>query len=151
MEKNQNIDVQLKGPLEQYSLVPSFTIPMKGFTALFGPSGCCKTSVLRSIAGLNKIPGRIVICTDVLQEKKRFFAPHKRSVGYVFQEPSLFSHLSVHVNLVFGLRLSGVEKHLIAFVEVVQLLGLEKLIHRRPEHLSVGERQRVRNGRSLLV
>ncbi len=150
MEKNQNIEVQLKGPLGQFSLDVAFTVPMKGVTALFGPSGCGKTSVLRSIAGLHKIPGRIVIGTDVWQDKKRFLAPHKRSVGYVFQEPSLFSHLSVHDNLVFGLRRAGEEKHLIAFDEVVQLLGLEKLIHRRPEHLSGGERQRVSIGRALL-
>src|SRR5690625_5837393 len=78
MEKNQNIEVQLKGPLGQFSLDVAFTVPMKGVTALFGPSGCGKTSVLRSIAGLHKIPGRIVIGTDVWQDKKRFLAPHKR-------------------------------------------------------------------------
>lgn len=144
------IDVQLKGRLGQFVLEVAFRAPMQGVTALFGPSGCGKTSILRSIAGLQKIPGRIAIGPQVWQDKSRFVAPHKRPVGYVFQEASLFAHLSVYENLVYGQRRIKETKHQIHFNEVVELLGLERLIKRRPENLSGGERQRVSIGRALL-
>src|SRR5690625_4494812 len=144
------IDVRLKGELGQFSLDVQFQAPMAGVTALFGPSGCGKTTVLRSMAGLQKIPGHIMIGSEQWQGENKFVPPHKRPVGYVFQEASLFPHLSVHENLLYGLRRVKQEQHLIDEDEVISLLGLATLIHRRPEHLSGGERQRVSIGRALL-
>lgn len=150
MSNQSIIDVQLKGQLGQFALDVAFQVPMDGVTALFGPSGCGKTTVLRSMAGLQKIPGRVAIGTEVWQDKTKFVAPHKRAVGYVFQEASLFPHLSVYDNLTYGQRRVKQKTHLIQLDEVVELLGLHKLIQRQPEHLSGGERQRVAIGRALL-
>ena len=144
------IDVRLKGELGQFSLDVQFQAPMAGVTALFGPSGCGKTTVLRSMAGLQKIPGHIIIGSEQWQTEHKFVPPHKRPVGYVFQEASLFPHLSVHENLCYGLRRVKSGQRFIAEDEVIALLGLDDLIDRRPEHLSGGERQRVSIGRALL-
>lgn len=150
MNSHSKIEVQLHGALGQFLLDAQFQAPMQGVTALFGPSGCGKTSVLRSIAGLQKVPGRIVVGGEVWQDKRLFVAPHRRPVGYVFQESSLFPHLSVQENLLYGYRRAKNVEHRIHADEVIQLLGLERLIARRPEHLSGGERQRVAIGRALL-
>lgn len=144
------IDVQLQGMLGQFQLDVNFQVPMHGVTALFGPSGCGKTSILRAIAGLEKIPGRIVIGEQVWQEQRRFIPPHKRPVGYVFQEASLFPHLSVQENLCFGLQRVKHKKPVILLQEVIDLLGLGPFIKRHSTHLSGGERQRVAIGRALL-
>ena len=122
-------------------------------TALFGPSGCGKTTVLRCIAGLLRIDGVCEIDGEVWQDENGAFLPtHKRPLGYVFQEASLFQHLSVRRNLLFGAprKESGKAKDAIAFDEVVELLGVERLLDRSPRNLSGGERQRVAIGRALL-
>lgn len=150
MNSSSNIEVQIQGALGQFLLDVEFQAPMHGVTALFGPSGCGKTSVLRSIAGLQKIPGRIAIGGERWQDHNLFIAPYKRPVGYVFQESSLFPHLSVHQNLLYGQRRAKNVEHRIQADEVINLLGLDKLIKRRPENLSGGERQRVAIGRALL-
>lgn len=144
------IDVSLHGQLGLFTLDVAFQTPMRGVTALFGPSGCGKTSVLRSMAGLQRIPGLIRIGEDVWQDADRFCPPHKRSVGYVFQEASLFQHLSVYQNLLYGQRRSRERHSSIRFDDVVDLLGLSHLVDRHPANLSGGERQRVSIGRALL-
>lgn len=123
---------------------------MRGITALFGPSGCGKTSVLRCMAGLNRLDGRIGIGDEIWQDGPRFVKPHSRPVGYVFQEASLFAHLSVRANLTYGARRSRHARPQIRFDDVVSLLGLSRLVDRDPAHLSGGERQRVSIGRALL-
>lgn len=144
------IDIALRGELGTFLLDVDFAVPMHGITALFGPSGCGKTSILRSVAGLNRIPGRIAVGEELWQDGKRFVPTHQRALGYVFQEASLFSHLSVRQNLTYGeKRARGVEKH-VRFDEIVDLLGISHLIERLPENLSGGERQRVSIGRALL-
>ncbi|MEF2551606.1 molybdenum ABC transporter ATP-binding protein [Aurantimonas sp. A2-1-M11] len=147
---SQTIDVKLDGRLGGFTLDVAFRAPMRGITALFGPSGCGKTSILRSVAGLQHIPGVISIGTDVWQDARSFRPPHKRPVGYVFQEASLFPHLSVRKNLVFGRDRAGTSDAAIRFDDVVELLGLSRLVDREPVHLSGGERQRVSIGRALL-
>jgi molybdate transport system ATP-binding protein len=122
-------------------------------TALFGPSGSGKTSVANAISGLLKPDeGRIVVGDQVLFDSKaRINVPvHRRRVRVVFQESRLFPHLNVRQNLLFGRWLAG-KRAGREFDEVVQLLGIEKLLKRRPRTLSGGERQRVAIGRALLA
>jgi molybdate transport system ATP-binding protein len=143
------IEIALAGRLGDFSLDVDVAAPMRGITALFGPSGCGKTSILRAVAGLNRLPGRIRIGGEVWQDGPRLVPTHRRAVGYVFQEASLFPHLSVRDNLLYGARRTK-EPVRIRFDEVVALLGLERLVERDPGHLSGGERQRVAIGRALL-
>jgi molybdate transport system ATP-binding protein len=147
---SETIEVTLQGRLGAFVLDVAFEAPMRGITALFGPSGCGKTSILRSVAGLQLVPGTIAIGTDVWQDARSFRPPHKRPVGYVFQEASLFPHLSVRQNLVYGRDRARLPNGAIRFDDVVELLGLSHLIDRDPAHLSGGERQRVSIGRALL-
>ncbi|KAA0970871.1 molybdenum ABC transporter ATP-binding protein [Aureimonas fodinaquatilis] len=144
------IHVSLAGMVGGFKLDVDFAIPMHGISALFGPSGCGKTTILRSIAGLNTVPGTVQVGTDVWQNSRFFLPTHKRSIGYVFQEASLFPHLSVQKNLLYGAHRSKASQTNIEFDEVVDLLGLSRLINRLPTHLSGGERQRVSLGRALL-
>ena len=127
---------------------------MRGVTALFGPSGCGKTTLLRCVAGLQQLTdGYLSIGGEVWQDGADFRPPYERSVGYVFQEASLFPHLSVRRNLLYGHRRAmrrGAEEAT-RFDDVVALLGMQGLLDRSPLHLSGGERQRVAVGRALLA
>ena len=139
------------GCLGGFDLDARFTVPGSGVTALFGPSGCGKTSVLRAVAGLTRLPGsHLTVNGAVWQDGGRFVPPHRRAVGYVFQEASLFPHLSVAGNLRFGLRRARGEAR-IGLEEVIDLLGIEPLFHRPTTMLSGGERQRIAIGRALLA
>jgi molybdate transport system ATP-binding protein len=123
-------------------------------TALFGPSGAGKTSLVNCLAGLIRPGrGRIVVDGRVLFDHEAGISvpPHKRRIGYVFQEGRLFPHLTVRQNLLYGRwftpragRRAGVEP-------VVELLGIQPLLDRRPGRLSGGEKQRVALGRALLA
>jgi molybdate transport system ATP-binding protein len=154
MSDGEMIKADFKGALGSFSLDAAFAAPAKGVTALFGPSGCGKTTVLRCIAGLLRLQdGLCIVGGDVWQDRDGAFLPtHKRPLGYVFQEASLFAHLSVRRNLTFGAPRGegGVGKGKIAFDEVVELLGVTALLDRAPGKLSGGERQRVAIGRALL-
>jgi molybdate transport system ATP-binding protein len=141
------------GILGHFVLDVGFEIPAIGVTGLFGPSGCGKTTVLRCIAGLHRLAdGHCAVNGDIWQDGALFRPAHRRPVGYVFQEASLFPHLSVRGNLLYGApggkppRGGG----LVGFDEVVDLLGLDRLMQRSPHRLSGGERQRVAMGRALL-
>ena len=96
------ISARYDGVLGSFHLDVAFETPMRGITALFGPSGCGKTMILRCVAGLNRLPGRLSVGDDVWQDDAtgKSLAPHERAVGYVFQEASLFTHLSVLGNRV---------------------------------------------------
>jgi molybdate transport system ATP-binding protein len=155
MSDGETIKADFKGALGSFSLDAAFAAPAKGVTALFGPSGCGKTTVLRCIAGLQRLQdGLCIVGGDVWQDRDGAFLPtHKRPLGYVFQEASLFAHLSVRRNLMFGAPRGegGAGKGKIAFDEVVELLGVTALLDRAPGKLSGGERQRVAIGRALLT
>jgi molybdate transport system ATP-binding protein len=144
------IEISLDGQLGRFKLTVDFSLPMQGISALFGPSGCGKTSILRSVAGLNRIPGRIVVGNETWQDAERFVPTHKRALGYAFQEASLFQHLSVRQNLIYGQRRAGPGNKHVRFDGMVDLLGIGHLLDRSPENLSGGERQRVSIGRALL-
>jgi molybdate transport system ATP-binding protein len=148
------LSAHFAGAVGAFTLDAAFDAPGRGITALFGPSGCGKTTVLRCVAGLQRLPGRCAVAGETWQDDIQgvFRAPHERPVGYVFQEASLFAHLSVRDNLTFGhkraLRAGGRED--IRFDDVVTLLGIGPLLERAPANLSGGERQRVAVGRALL-
>ncbi len=125
-----------------------------GATALFGPSGAGKTSVINMIAGLLKPDrGRIVLNGDVLSDHTAHIdvPVSRRRIGYVFQEGRLFPHLSVNHNLDYGRWMGGHAADPAAFNRVVELLDIAHLLDRRPGKLSGGERQRVAVGRALLM
>jgi molybdate transport system ATP-binding protein len=147
------IEARFRGSVGQFRLDASFTIPATGVSALFGPSGCGKTTVLRCMAGLHRIAeGEFRLAGEVWQDATSFRPPYERAVGYVFQEASLFPHLSVRRNLLFGASRAGAPGGggAIALDEVVDLLGIARLLDRAPQNLSGGERQRVAIGRALL-
>jgi molybdate transport system ATP-binding protein len=144
------ISARFQAALGQFRLDAAFDIPGAGVTGLFGPSGCGKTTLLRCIAGLQRLPqGRLRVGDDIWQDEHIFLAPHRRAVGVVFQESRLFPHLSVRENLRFGLRRAGAVR--IAEDEVTALFDLAPLLTRMPARLSGGERQRVAIGRALLA
>ena len=122
--------------------------------ALFGRSGSGKSTVVDAIAGLVRpTSGRIVVGGRTLFDAQRGIdlAPEARRVGYVFQDGLLFPHMSVRANLAFGERLAAQGARRPDNDRVIALLGLERLLERRPATLSGGERQRVAIGRALLA
>lgn len=134
-----------------FDLDVDLNLPTQGVTALFGPSGCGKTTILRCIAGLEKnVQGRVSLHDVVWQDEHVWVPPHQREIGYVFQEASLFPHLSVMENLEYGLKRSkqqqGIDIH-----GLIDLLGIAALLKRKPHALSGGERQRVGIARALAV
>ena len=148
------IRAEFRSVLGRFTLDAAFEAPAAGVTALFGPSGCGKTTILRCIAGLIRIKdGFCDIDGDIWQDRDGAFLPtYRRPLGYVFQEASLFPHLSVRRNLLFGApREKPVDRPEIDFDEVIDLLGIRALLDRSPRNLSGGERQRVGIGRALLT
>jgi len=146
------IQAQLHLAHDNFTLDATFCVPARGITALFGPSGCGKTTLLRAIAGLEKdARGTFKIGDTVWQNETRFLPTHQRALGYVFQEASLFTHLSVQQNLEYGFNRISTEQQRIPFEQAVDLLGLESLLSRNPAQLSGGERQRVAIARALLT
>ncbi|RED43755.1 molybdenum ABC transporter ATP-binding protein [Aestuariispira insulae] len=140
------LSAKLKGRLQDFTLDAAFEIPASGITALFGPSGCGKTTILRCLAGLERLDGYVRLKDDVWQDQGYFRPPHKRAIGYVFQEASLFPHMTVKQNLSYGMaNPDKVHLH-----ETADLLGVRELLDRIPDRLSGGERQRVAIGRALL-
>ncbi|MBI1194657.1 MAG: molybdenum ABC transporter ATP-binding protein [Gammaproteobacteria bacterium] len=134
-----------------FSLDVDLTLPGQGVTALFGRSGSGKTTLLRCIAGLQENDGAIHVNGAIWQEGRRRLPVHKRPLAYVFQEASLFPHLSVRGNLEYGFKRVPPARRRVAFDDAVAWLGVERLLERRPDGLSGGERQRVAIARALLT
>lgn len=147
-----SIDARFKLNRGDFTLDVDLSIPEKGITAIFGPSGCGKTTLLRAIAGLEKVPnGFLKLGEHAWQDQNSFLAPHQRPLGYVFQEPSLFSHLSVKRNLEYGLKRLNGQAQKVSLDQAIALLGLDHLLKRMPHKLSGGEQQRVAIARALAV
>jgi len=128
-------------------------IPGTGVTALFGRSGSGKTTLLRCIAGIERVAeGFFEVNGECwLDTRKGWFAPpHKRALGYVFQDGCLFPHLRVRGNLLYGHRRTPPARRHVELAEIVEMLGLAPLLDRYPDTLSGGERQRVGIGRALM-
>ena len=136
----------------QFSLSVDLALPSSGVTALFGHSGSGKTTVLRCVAGLERASGFLSFGGEVWQDDKRsiFIPPHRRPIGVVFQEASLFSHLSVMGNLRYGMTRAGLTPKQAGIDAILSLLGIEGLVNRGTRLLSGGERQRVAIARALL-
>lgn len=134
-----------------FSLDVDLQLPAKGVTALFGRSGSGKTTLLRCIAGLERaVNGRLVCRGQIWQDAGTWLPTHLRPLGYVFQEASLFPHLSVLDNLHYGQKRSLVAQR-ISLDKAIDMLGIGHLLQRKPDRLSGGERQRVSIARALAV
>ena len=162
----QGITVRLQINFPAFALDVDLALPGTGVTALFGPSGSGKTTCLRAIAGLEHAVALrsaarrnlVIVNGETWQDDAQgiFVATHLRTLGYVFQEASLFSHLSVAQNLAFGqkrvARTAGAQQKGSleqAIEQAVELLGIGHLLGRQPHTLSGGERQRVAIARAL--
>ena len=134
-----------------FSLDIDTLLPGRGITAVFGPSGCGKTTFLRCIAGLQKTAGGLLRVRDETWQDGAYFLPtHRRPLGYVFQEASLFPHLTAKGNLSYALKRAGTVPPGL-YDRVVELMGIGALLSRFPQRLSGGERQRVAIARALLI
>ena len=148
------LDIHIGHRFPGFALDIAFTVQETGVTALFGPSGAGKTSCINAIAGLFRPDrGRIAIGGETLLDTERGLdlSVRARRIGYVFQEPRLFPHMSVAANLDFGARRSPAPLPPAERQHVIDMLGIGHLAGRRPRTLSGGERQRVSLGRALLA
>ena len=135
-----------------FTLDVDLSLPAQGVSSLFGPSGCGKTTLLRAIAGLeHHRDGYLKVGDMVWQEAGLFVPPHQRPLGYVFQEASLFPHLSVRRNLEYGVRRVAESERRVSLEQAIELLEIGQLLERKPDTLSGGERQRVAIARALAV
>ncbi|MCM2563609.1 molybdenum ABC transporter ATP-binding protein [Lutimaribacter sp. EGI FJ00015] len=143
-------DVRVTYP--EFSLDVSHTFPGQGITALFGPSGCGKSTLLRVIAGFERTAsGRISFGDELWLGEQSFLPPHRRGVGYVFQDARLFPHLTVRGNLEYAHKRAADLPTRYSFDDVIDVLDLAPLLNRRAPRLSGGEKQRVAIGRTLLA
>ena len=148
------IDLRLQHRYPDFALDVQLQLPGKGVTALYGHSGSGKTTCLRCIAGLERAGQAYVQINDQVwqdSQRKHFVPVHKRALGYIFQEASLFPHLSVRANLEFGLRRIARQERRVDLGHATELLGITHLLQRAPHNLSGGERQRVGIARALLT
>jgi molybdate transport system ATP-binding protein len=148
---NTDLDIRLRRALPGFTLNVELTLPGKGVTAVFGPSGCGKTTLLRCIAGLETAEGRVSVNGEVWQDGTQSLPVHRRPLALVFQESSLFPHLSVQRNLDYGFRRIPASARQVTMNQAVHWLGLTHLLSRMPAGLSGGERQRVAIARALLT
>ena len=146
------LNVTLQHDFPDFRLDVDFQVPA-GLTVLFGPSGSGKTSIVNALAGLlQPMRGRITLDEQVLldTDQRLCLPPHRRGLGYVFQDARLFPHLSVRQNLLYGQPAGSAQQGRDELAAVVTMLGIGDLLKRRPGALSGGEKQRVAIGRALL-
>lgn len=145
-----SVDVTLRRP--GFTLTARHDIPLQGITALIGDSASGKTTLLRSIAGLESgLSGRITLGQKVWQDDQGTFVPtHQRGIGYVFQAPTLFRHMDVADNIAYGRRwLSSDRRRETSLDLLIDTLELAPLLKRQVTGLSGGEQRRVALARSL--
>ncbi len=147
------IRVSIRKKLDSFELNAEFEAATDGVTALFGRSGAGKSSIVNMIAGLvAPDSGSIEINGETLFDAARGIdvPPHRRRLGYVFQNSRLFPHYSVRGNLLYGYRRTPAGERAIGLDDVAHVLGISHLLERRTRALSGGERQRVALGRAVL-
>jgi len=148
------VTIQARFCIDQgdFCLDVDLSFPSSGVTSLYGPSGCGKTTLIRAIAGLERHAGGFLKVGDTTwQDKNVFLPPHRRPLGYVFQEASLFEHLSVKGNLQYGVKRIPENQRRVSLDSAIELLEIGPLLDRKPATLSGGERQRVAIARALAV
>ncbi len=146
------ITAQLTLQRPGFVLEVELQLPGKGVTVLYGHSGSGKTTLLRCIAGLEQIPNaKVSFNGDVWQQGQHFVPTHRRPLGYVFQEASLFEHLTARENLNFALKRAGDRAPVCNFNHAVDLMGISRVLNQYPSQLSGGERQRIAIARALLI
>lgn len=147
------IEVSYRLERRGFALDVEFMAPSEGIIGVFGISGSGKTTLLRCMAGLEAAAtGRLAVGGEVWEDSERSVSrpAHAREVAYVFQEPRLFSHLSVAENLEFASKRRKSESTPASYRQLVDLMGIESLLGRSPDALSGGEAQRVAIARALL-
>jgi molybdate transport system ATP-binding protein len=145
------LEIRLRHQFAGFGLDVDFAAPA-GLTALFGRSGSGKTTVVNAVAGiLRPDEGRITVDGVVLLDGKHSLPPHRRRIGYVFQDARLFPHLTVRQNMLYGRWFAPRSDSGPNISTVADLLGLAPLLGRRPATLSGGEKSRVAIGRALLA
>ena len=147
------IEAELKLSRPGFALDVNLRLPGQGVSVLLGPSGCGKTTVLRGIAGLSRAQGRVLMGGQVWQDDAvgTWLPVHQRPLGMVFQEASLFAHLDVRANLLYGFKRTAPAQRRVTLDDAIGLLGIGHLLKRKPDGLSGGERQRVAMARALLT
>ncbi|MEM7468353.1 MAG: molybdenum ABC transporter ATP-binding protein [Pseudomonadota bacterium] len=148
-----SVQIEIRHPLADFELQLKFGIDSNAVTALFGPSGAGKSTLINFVAGLQRPAHGLISINDRLVEdttQNISLPPHQRRLGYVFQQPRLFPHLTVEKNLMFGWKRSAQPVAQSEVTRLIKLLGIESLIQRKPLALSGGEKQRVALGRALL-
>ncbi len=144
--------LQYPGKESAFALDVNLALPGNGITAIFGQSGSGKTTLLRCVAGLQQATrGQLMVNGETWQSDTLFLPTHQRSLGYVFQESSLFPHLTAKGNLSYAIKRSGIPNSATLYDQVIELMGIESVLSRYPRQLSGGERQRVAIARALLI
>ena len=152
MSASEGIHARFKLDYSGFALDVDLVLPGRGIIAVFGPSGSGKTTLLRCIAGLQRVAnGQLMVNGDTWQDGAQFRPPHRRALGYVFQEASLFPHLTVRGNLDYGMNRVPAAARKVSLDRAIVLLGIGGLLERKPQGLSGGERQRVAIARALLT
>ena len=141
------LDLHVRLSKGRFALNLDLALPTQGLTAIFGPSGAGKSTLLRIIAGFERAHGRVAFGSEVWEDAARFVPSHRRGVGFIFQRPELFAHLTVAQNLAYAARRAGGEDQM---GDIVRDYGLAPLLDRRTPSLSGGEAQRVALARTLL-
>lgn len=148
----ENIHAKIQHRTGEFSLDVDVKIKGQGVTAIFGPSGSGKTSFLRMLSGITRPDlATINVLGQNWQSADAFYPPHKRALGYVFQEASLFPHLNVLGNLTYAFKRAHALVDQDYFDRIVRAMGLDDLIEADVQRLSGGERQRVAIARALMV
>ncbi|MTJ54859.1 ABC transporter ATP-binding protein [Anabaena sp. UHCC 0253] len=146
----QNVTKQFSQSVSPAVNNVSLTLPQGDILALLGPSGCGKTTLLRLIAGFERLQaGTIQIAGQVVSNTSTSIPPEQRDIGVVFQDYALFPHLNVSENVAFGLQQFGKEQKQKRVAEVIELVRLQGLEKRYPYELSGGQQQRVALARAL--
>ncbi len=152
MSSIQLVDVTFRYPHASQDQLANFNLEVApgSCTALLGPSGCAKTTVLRLIAGLERpASGEVRIGDACVASSTSFQAPEARGIGLVFQDYALFPHMTVQRNVEYGLRGMSREQRKQRLAETLDMVGLSELASRYPHQLSGGQQQRVALARAL--